>query len=191
MPFSPPSGDAPSIADPVVRALVSDRPRFVAFARVRLGSVASADDVVQTAFARALEQRDTLEDSSRATAWFYRILRNALIDHGRRTQASARTVERAAAEPEPSNDPRLAPTPCRCVLAVLRSLRADQAGLIEVVDIEGVTVAEAALLFGITANNASVRLHRARAALRDGLARRCGKCSLEGCGDCSCREPAA
>ena len=171
--------------------LSEQRGRFVAFARSRVRSSALADDLVQSAFAKALDQQASLRGAPHATAWFYRILRNEIIDQARRVQAQGRAVERVARqEVEAVDDPREQRTACRCVLAVLASLRGDYAGLLQVVDLDGLTVSEAAGLFGITSNNASVRLHRARAALREGLAARCGKCALEGCGDCSCRASA-
>ncbi|NIN65241.1 MAG: RNA polymerase subunit sigma-70, partial [Anaerolineae bacterium] len=44
---------------------------------------------------------------------------------------------------------------------------------------------------GITPNNASVRLHRARRALREALQATCGACTEHGCLDCTCRQRAS
>ena len=41
---------------------------------------------------------------------------------------------------------------------------------------------------GITVNNASVRLHRARRAMRDALCEHCGTDSLRSCQDCPCED---
>lgn len=41
---------------------------------------------------------------------------------------------------------------------------------------------------GITTNNATVRLHRARRALKRELERSCGICATHGCLDCTCGE---
>lgn len=38
----------------------------------------------------------------------------------------------------------------------------------------------------LTPNNLTVRLHRARQALRDGLEESCGICSQHGCLNCVC-----
>ena len=43
---------------------------------------------------------------------------------------------------------------------------------------------------GISSNNASVRLYRAREALRKQVARACGTCADHGCLDCHCGKPA-
>jgi hypothetical protein len=47
-------------------------------------------------------------------------------------------------------------------------------------------VTEYASETGMTANNAAVRAHRARQALRRRLAESCGVCAEHGCVDCSC-----
>ena len=57
---------------------------------------------------------------------------------------------------------------------------------VERVDLGGMPVPQAAAALGITANNAGVRLHRARAALRRQLERCCGACSDHHCRDCTC-----
>lgn len=183
--------------DDPIAALLTHRERFVVFARNRVGSSSLAEDAVQSAFAKALDRRATLRTAAHATAWFYRILRNEIADEARRVRARRKTIERlaladgAAADPDAPrrahlDHPSERPNPCRCVLTVLASLRDDQAALIQAVDLDGVPVADAAALFSITANHASVRLHRARAALRQRLAAHCGPCALDSCGDCSC-----
>ncbi|HVJ88831.1 MAG TPA: sigma factor, partial [Labilithrix sp.] len=65
----------------VVRELMSDRESFLAFVRGRLRSGADAEDVLQQALLKAAEHAHDLRDSSRARAWFYKILRRVLADH--------------------------------------------------------------------------------------------------------------
>jgi hypothetical protein len=66
----------------------------------------------------------------------------------------------------------------------------EYADLIEQVDVAGLSIEEVAAKSGITPNNAYVRLHRARKALRERLESACGKCATGGgrCGDCYCQE---
>jgi hypothetical protein len=42
---------------------------------------------------------------------------------------------------------------------------------------------------GLTANNAGVRVFRARDALRKQVSRSCGTCAEHGCLDCTCGAP--
>ncbi len=69
--------------DPVV-ALAEEYPRFLAFLAKRTGDRAVAEEILQEAFARAVTKAHGLREDSSAVAWFYQVLRNALVDHHRR-----------------------------------------------------------------------------------------------------------
>jgi pyruvate dehydrogenase E2 component (dihydrolipoamide acetyltransferase) len=66
-------------------------------------------------------------------------------------------------------------------------------GRIVKADVEGAPVQDFAAEAGITANNASVRVFRAREALRKQVKTSCGTCADHGCLECSCgkKKPAA
>jgi hypothetical protein len=57
---------------------------------------------------------------------------------------------------------------------------------LQIVDLEEGKLKDLAQQSGITAENAAVRVHRARAALRRRIEQACGTCSVHGCLDCSC-----
>lgn len=57
------------------------------------------------------------------------------------------------------------------------------------VEMAGRSVGEVAAELGLTANNATVRLHRARRALRQRLEAVCGTCTEHACLDCTCGKP--
>jgi RNA polymerase sigma-70 factor (ECF subfamily) len=59
------------------------------------------------------------------------------------------------------------------------------------IDVEGTPVRDFAAEAGITANNASVRVFRAREELRKQVKTSCGTCAEHGCLECSCGRPAA
>jgi RNA polymerase sigma-70 factor (ECF subfamily) len=46
----------------------------------RVGNYAAAEEVLQDAFVKGLEHAGDIHDGESAVAWFYRLLRNALID---------------------------------------------------------------------------------------------------------------
>jgi RNA polymerase sigma-70 factor (ECF subfamily) len=75
---------------------------------------------------------------------------------------------------------------CRCVGHLAETLKPDYAAAIRRVDVDGVAVQAFAAEAGITSNNASVRLHRAREALRAQVRAACGTCADHGCLDCTC-----
>jgi RNA polymerase sigma-70 factor (ECF subfamily) len=68
-------------------------------------------------------------------------------------------------------------------------LRKEHADVIRQAELEEVPLVEIARELRITRNNASVRVHRARRALLEGLRAMCGACFDHGCLDCSCRKP--
>ncbi|HYH96058.1 RNA polymerase sigma factor [Hyalangium sp.] len=177
----------------IVRALVDSHRHFLAFLERRVGSRAVAEELLQAAFVRTLEKGDALRDEERAVAWFYRLLRNALVDHYRKQAAEARVLERESLEAtEVGPDPELKQTVCACVGELLPTLKPEYSELLRQVELEERSVPEAAAAVGITPNNAGVRLHRARQALKQQLERSCGSCATHGCLDCSCqrrREP--
>ncbi len=179
-------------AEAVVRTLVENHRHFLAFLERRVGSRAEAEELLQAAFVRTLEKGDTLREGESAVAWFYRLLRNALIDRYRKQAAEGRALEREAREAtEVGPDPELKSAVCACVGELLPTLKPEYADLLRQVDLEERSVPEVAAQAGITPNNAGVRLHRARQALKRQLERSCGSCATHGCLDCSCQRSRA
>ncbi len=178
--------------DEVTRALVDNHRRFLAFLERRVGSKAVAEEILQAAFVKTLEKGGVPSDEEGAVTWFYRLLRNALVDHYRRQAAEGRALEREAREAEEaSEDPELKQTVCACVGDLLPTLKPEYADMVRQVDLEERSVPDVAREAGITANNAGVRLHRARQALKKQLERSCGSCASHGCLDCSCKKSRA
>ena len=172
----------------VVAALVESHRRFLAFLERRLGGDrALAEDVLQEAFARGLERAGDVREPGSAVAWFFRLLRNALADRGRRA-SSARALE-LALDAEPEARAEAEEEVCRCVAALAGTLKPEYEAAVRRVELDGLPLAEFAAEAGITPNNAAVRVHRARRALRERVARACGTCAEHGCLDCTCGSP--
>ncbi|NRD43484.1 RNA polymerase sigma factor [Corallococcus exiguus] len=183
-----PDAGLPPDREDVVAALLAHQRRFLAFVERRVGSRAVAEDLFQTAFARTLEKGGALKDGESAVAWFYRLLRNALVDHHRRQAAEGRALEVEARDADSATeDPELKGAVCACLADLLPTLKPEYAQLVRQVDLEGRGVPDVAREVGITPNNAGVRLHRARLALKRSLERGCGACAAHGCLDCSCK----
>jgi RNA polymerase sigma factor (sigma-70 family) len=175
-------------ADPRIAVLLASQRDFVRFVETRVGDPELAHDLVQAAFVRGLEKASQVRDDESVVAWFYRILRNAIIDHHRRAAVADRRLERAAHElagaPEPPPDDRAAI--CRCLTGLLDTLTPSHAEALRRIDLDGLAVRAFADEIGITPNNAAVRVFRARRALREQLQRCCGACAEHGCLDCTC-----
>jgi len=175
--------------EPWVETLVEQHRRFLAFVERRVGNREAAEEIVQNAFVRGLERGADVRDGESAVAWFYRVLRNAIVDHYRRRgveRAAAERLAREAGPGEPAEDPELHRTACECILDLLPTLKPEYAEALRRVDLDGEPVAAYATESGITPNNASVRLHRARRALRDRVVQCCATCADHGCVDCAC-----
>lgn len=176
----------------VLRLLVEHRARFVSFVERRVGRRDLADEIVQEAFLRRVSHAGSLRKDESAVAWFYRVLRNAIIDHHRHADAERRALAAVAVEPNDdlvaAPDQELMDIACACVVSLLDTLKPEYAAALKRVDVEGANLARLADEAGITANNAAVRLHRARQALRRQVIRSCGTCSEHGCLGCQCRD---
>jgi RNA polymerase sigma-70 factor (ECF subfamily) len=172
----------------VKQALVDNHREFLGFLERRLGRRDVAEDVLQEAFARGLEKLESLRDSESAVPWFYRALRNATIDYYRRSQAADRALAQFAKEIETSEEPNeaLRDEVCRCVARLADTLKPEYAEALRRIELDGVTVSAFADEMGISKNNASVRVFRAREALRRQVAVSCGTCAEHGCFSCTC-----
>ena len=171
----------------VVRTLVENHDRFLRFLESRVGSREAAEDVLQAAFVKTLERGDEIREEESAVAWFYRLLRNAIADYYRRHSVQANALGAKAHESEPA-DPELEKAVCQCLKAIIPTLKTEYAVILQKVEMEGAPVSEVAKSENITANNAMVRLHRARKALQGRLVETCGACTEHGCLDCHCKE---
>lgn len=176
----------------VVAVLLAERPGFQAFLRRRVADESAAEDLLQQALVKAVQHHRTLKKRDSAVAWFYRILRRALTDYYRSEAADSRRRDQfsrdlRAAEKDlvPSLD-ESRPTVCLCMERLLPGLNRSYADLVRRVDLEEEPLQDVAKELGITPNNATVRLHRARKALKQSLEQACGVCSKHGCLNCSC-----
>ena len=182
----------PATPPDVLAVLVENHRRFLAFLERRVGSVDEAEDILQDAFVRGLDRADTVRDPGSIIPWFYRLLRNAVVDHHRRRGAEDRALAYAAGTADqtaPGADEELRDEVCACVVSLMETLKPEYAAAIKRVDLDGAPVAEFAREAGITANNAGVRLHRAHEALRRQVALTCSTCAAHGCLDCTCGGP--
>jgi RNA polymerase sigma-70 factor (ECF subfamily) len=180
-----------SLSSEAVAQLVEGHREFLAFLERRVESRAAAEDILQTAFVRGLERGAGVPDE-KVVAWFYRILRNAVIDHYRQRSTSARAMEAWGREFMEVHEPDAAlhKEICECVSGLLATLKEEYRQALRIVDLEDGKLSDLAERSGITAENAAVRVHRARKALRRQVELACGTCAEHGCFDCQCSGPA-
>ena len=152
-----------------IHALLAKRHEFLQYAERRTGDRALAEDIVQDAFLRSLERGTAVSES--VVGWFFRVVRNAVIDCHRRTAATERRLGRFAAEVSVDQaDDEAAPFAPGAVMQRLSSLKPEYAEALQRIEIDGMAVHDYAAAMGITASNAGIRIFRARKALRRQLA---------------------
>jgi len=178
--------DFPATPD-AVATLVANHRQFLSFLEKRVESREVAEDILQEAFVRGLDS-ESLQSAESATAWFYRALRNAVVDHYRRRGTEARVLEQVAAETsdEVQPDVELMDTVCSCIKTLLGALKPEYARALQRVELDDVSVRDYAAEEQMTANAAGVRVFRAREALKRRLIQSCGTCADHGCLDCRC-----
>jgi RNA polymerase sigma factor (sigma-70 family) len=184
----PPRVETEPSESEILATLVENHRMFLSFLERRVGDRALAEDLLQNSFAKGLERAGELRDGEAVVAWFYRLLRNAVIDHRRRQDAARRGLDAFAAEIETSETPteELRGAICQCVGRLAQTLKPEYADVLQRVDIDGVAVKDFADERGISSSNAAVRAFRAREALRKQVVRSCGTCAEHGCVECCC-----
>jgi RNA polymerase sigma factor (sigma-70 family) len=183
------------MSEATLQTLLDRRAAFLGFVQRRVSDPALAEDILQAAYMRAVATSDTLRENESAVAWFYTVLRNAVIDSYRRGASESKVLDHWASDVEVAEvaapDEPTRQFICGCIAQVIPTLKPAYAEILQEVDLQEHPLADFARTHNLTAGNAAVRAHRARAALRRELARVCGACSLHACLDCVCKQPAA
>jgi RNA polymerase sigma-70 factor, ECF subfamily len=187
--MAPEQESSTSLSPQAIQRLVDSHRQFLAFLQNRVESRAVAEDILQSAFVRGLERGVHVRDEESAVAWFYRVLRNAVIDHYRHRASTERAVEGWGKEIVRQETPEadLHRDICQCISALVESLKPEYQEALRVIDLDEGSLNDLAQQSGITPGNAAVRVHRAREALRKQVRKACGSCAEHGCLDCHCK----
>jgi len=176
----------------IIQRLLENESAFRQFVRRRVGEEVVVEDILQQSLTKAVERSHSLNNEQSALAWFYRILRHTVADyyrsHGaetRRNEALLQELTISGNHQEPPPD-ELKATACACLHGFLPNLHGNYGELIKRIDLDGESPAQVAKELKISRNNLTVRLHRARQALRTSLEDACGICSRHGCLNCTC-----
>jgi RNA polymerase sigma factor (sigma-70 family) len=181
------------MTDTPLDRLLAQRKQFLAFVQRRVSDQAIAEDILQAAYLRAFEHRDDFKADESILAWFYRLLRNAVIDSYRRHTAKNKALEAWRLELETATAPSAGQQEetCACLHSVIEGLRPEYSEILRAVDLGEQRVQDFAEQHSISISNAGVRAHRARAALRRQLLLTCASCAEHACLNCTCKRAAA
>ena len=155
------------------KLLIEMLPVVRGFILRRLREPALTEDVVQNVFVSIHRFRHTYRSERPFEPWMYAIARNAVIDASRtRSRRLAREtsleddgVPEPASDAGPPGESELSPE----LAAALAALPPKQRDAVEMVQLEGLTIAEAAVRAGVTKTALKVRAHRGYQALRKRL----------------------
>ena len=160
-------GRDPTAFEAFYRANVEAVQRFIAR---RVNDPHLAADLTADVFLAVIEASDSYRPS-RGTpiAWLYGVARNVVADRHRQQARELRLVTRVAGRAllDPDSLARVedritAEQESRRLYAALSTLPEDDRALIELVALDGLSVADAAQVLGVKPGTARVRLHRAR-----------------------------
>ena len=145
-----------------------------------------AEELTQDTYARALERIDQLRDPQAALAWLYRIATTVALDRLRQRRpaivpldsvaSAGGEVEEAAERDRPPSllEGALESSEMSaCVQGYLATLPDDHRIAILLHDVHGLSNPEIAELLGCSLATAKIRVHRARARLRETLDAAC------------------
>ena len=156
-------------------------------ARLRVGDVRVAEDMVQDTFMAALKAADTFEGKSSERTWFVSILKRKIIDYYRKNSRFVRLTQedevtnlpdfQTEGEMKGSWKPEYGPADWgdsefqTALHQCMRDLPQNLAAIFTIREIEGWKTKEICKEFKITPSNLWVMLHRARTLLRHCLER--------------------
>ena len=140
------------------------------FIRSRIRDHAAAEDLLQEVFVKIHHKLPTLRAGEKLEAWVWRITRNAIADHFRRTRPGEPLREELSATTD-SNESKLDLSPC--VRRFVGELPANFREALELTEWQGLTQQEMAKRLGLSLSGAKSRVQRARDQLKSLLLECC------------------
>lgn len=126
------------------------------------------DDVMQDTFVRMQRGLASLRDEERLTSWLFQIARSSVADHLRARQrhpvSDESTPDEAALEHD--DDPDAAGALAGCISMFVARLASPYREAVTLVELEGLTMREAAAMMGISQSGMKSRVQRGRDQLR-------------------------
>jgi RNA polymerase sigma-70 factor (ECF subfamily) len=137
--------------------------RAVTVAGRVLGGLADPEDAVQEAFIRVVRYRGRFKTTRAFRPWFYAILRNVCIDMQRKALREAERDRAYAGQPQTAGP---APSALQRVRALMERLTTEDASLLRLRYVDGLSFAEIAAALGCSLAAAKKRHQRVLSRLR-------------------------
>ncbi len=138
----------------------------------RIGRSASeAEDLTQETLMAIHTRRHTYDPTAPLLPWVHAIARYKLIDHLRQTRASVSDVPIANAEDLLAHDDRVDAESSHDIIRLLDKLPEKMRRAIQLVKLDGLSVAEAASRCNMSESDVKISIHRGMKALMASIAR--------------------
>lgn len=159
-------------------------PQLRSFVRRRIANPDRADDLVAEILLRIHQHVGSLDDGERLTNWVFRIARNAIIDEYRRAGRSREQLT-STLQDQPAqvdeNEPGVLQELSACLRPMLAGLSEEQRMAVEMIDLDGLSQADAARRAGVSLSGMKSRVQRGRRRLGELLGQCCAM-TLDGRG---------
>lgn len=145
------------------------------FVSRRVREPADVDDIVQQVFLQVHRSLPTLRDADRLHAWLYQTARRAIVDHYRASARRREVPVGSAADVVPDgiltldrdrDDTSALQELASCLQPLLGELAEADREALRLIEVDGVTQAEAARRLGLSVSGMKSRVQRARTRLR-------------------------
>lgn len=157
------------MADRIEQELIVMLPRLRRFAYGLVGNMDEADDLLQEACAKAIENATSWAQGTRLDSWMYRIIQNTWKDSRRRNNVRARNSEKLQhhmdqqVDAETQIEDRMTLDKVRLAMDQLPD---DQRVIVTMTCLEGVSYKQAAEILDLPIGTVMSRLSRGRRALQ-------------------------
>jgi RNA polymerase sigma-70 factor (ECF subfamily) len=168
------TGAAAHEATPFEEVVETLRGPMLRYLQRFVGDAALAEDLLQETLVRVSKGLDRFEARSSVKTWAFKIATHAAIDHLRQSKRGLRLVEldemTVAADPGEGLGERLVIEEMNsCLREEIERLPETYRAAILLHDLEGLSAAETADIVGCSLATAKIRIHRARARLKQAL----------------------
>ena len=147
-----------------------------------------AEDIFQQSIVKAIATPTEAHESEKLAHWFYRILKNTMLDEFRKTKLHAEKSKQYQLEVAEYLDPQTEQTLCQCVKGLLKDLPPLEKSILEKHFFEGASFKSLSKEFDLAEGTIRVRALRAREKLKDGLRECCNVTRYDQTEDCGCKE---
>ena len=170
----------------LMRAWHAHERELLGWLAYRLDDPATARDLLQDVFIKALRMGGRFCDVANARAWLFEVARNTLTDHWRKHRPTD-VLDDTLPDAEPE-EPAAVDSLASCLPRVLAELSEADRDAITRCDLNGMSQEDYARLLGITLPGAKSRIQRARRRLKAQLMTSC-QVSLDAHGSVCCFTP--